>query len=68
MIMKHIKIFKDQTIITRSENGLTVCSTIWAQDEAEEFINRGDVDVLTMSYAGGQDNAIMVVYREVDWV
>ena len=66
-IVKHIKIFKDKTTTT-CNNGAWCCTTTWAQDEAEEVINRGDVDVLSISYAGGQDNAIMIVYREVDWI
>lgn len=66
--MKHIKIFRDQTTITKNQSGSSSCTATWARDEAEEFINRGDVDVLSVSYAGGQDNAIMVVYRDVDWI
>ena len=36
----------------------------WAKDKAEEFINRTDIEVLSIHYGGGSDDAIMVVYKE----
>jgi hypothetical protein len=37
----------------------------WAQTEAEKFINRNDIKVLSIQYAGGRDDAIMVIYKEI---
>lgn len=62
--MKKIKIFEDKTTTT-CNNGAWCCSTIWAKNEAEEFINRKDVEVLSIHYAGGRDNQIMVIYEEI---
>lgn len=38
----------------------------WAKDELEKFINRSDIEVLSIHYTGGSDDATMVIYKEIE--
>jgi hypothetical protein len=63
--MKKIKIFRDHEEYCVNPSGSSYVTGTWAQNEAEEFINRKDVEVLSIHYAGGRDNQIMVIYEEI---
>lgn len=62
--MKKIAIFKNQEEYHVNPSGSTYVTGTWARVEAEEFINRTDIEVLSINYAGGKDDAIMIVYEE----
>lgn len=62
--MKKIKIFRDHEEYCVNPSGSSYVTATWAQNEAEEFINHKDVEVLSIHYGSGQDNQIMVIYKE----
>lgn len=63
--MKKIKIFKNHEEYCVNPSGSTYVKGTWARDEAEKFINRPDVKILSIHYAGGRDENIMIVYKEI---
>ena len=63
--MKKIAIFKNHEEYFYNSSGSGYVTATWAQDEAEEFINRTDIEVLSIHYAGGNDDAIMIIYEEI---
>lgn len=63
--MKKIKIFRDHEEYYVNPSGSRYMACTWAQDKAEKFINRKDIKVLSIHYAGGQNNQIMVIYKEI---
>ena len=63
--MKKIKIFKNHEEYCVNPSGSSYVTGTWARDEVEKFINRSDIKVLKIQYAGGRDDAIMVVYKEI---
>ena len=64
--MKKIKIFKNHEEYCVNPSGSGYVKGTWAQTEAEKFINRNDIKVLSIKYAGGRDDAIMVIYKEIN--
>lgn len=64
--MKKVKIFK-----THEEYGSTPAAAArymtatFARDEIEKFINRKDIKVLSIHYAGGEKDDTMVIYEEI---
>lgn len=62
--MKKIKIFKNQEEHCINPSGSRYITATWARDELENFINRKDIKVLSIHYAGGSNDATMVVYEE----
>jgi hypothetical protein len=64
--MKKIKIFKNHEEYCVNPSGSSYVTGTWARDEAEKFINRPDIKVLAIHYAGGRDDSIMIVYKEIN--
>ena len=63
--MKKIKIFKNYEKHCVNPDGSRYITGTWARDEAEVFINRKDIKVLSIRYGGGEDDSIMIVYEEI---
>jgi hypothetical protein len=63
--MKKIKIFKNHEKYCVNSDGSRYITATWAKDEAEKFINRADIKVLSIKYGGGNEDAIMVIYKEI---
>ena len=63
--MKKIKIFKNHEEYCVNPSGSNYIKVTWAQTKVEKFINRKDIEVLAIHYAGGSDDSIMVVYKEI---
>jgi hypothetical protein len=63
--MKKIKIFKNHEEYCVNPSGSGYITATWACDEVEKFINRKDIKVLSIHYAGGSNDATMVVYEEI---
>ena len=63
--MKKIETFKNHEEYFYSSSRGNYMTTTWAKDKAEAFINRTDVEVLSIHYAGGKDDAIMIIYKEI---
>lgn len=63
--MKKIAIFKNHEQYCVHPSGSRYVTKTWARVEAEEFINRTDIKVLSINYGGGNDDAIMIVYEEI---
>jgi hypothetical protein len=63
-VMKKIAIFKNHEEYHVNPSGSTYMTATWARGEAEEFINRTDIKVLSIHYGGGSDDAIMIIYEE----
>lgn len=62
---KKIKIFKNHEEYCVNPSGSSYIKGTWAHTEAEKFINRNDIKVLSIKYAGGRDDAIMVIYKKI---
>lgn len=63
--MKKIKIFKNHEEHHLNPSGSGYITVTWARDEAEKFINRKDIKVLSIRYAGGSDDSIMIIYERI---
>lgn len=64
-ITKKIKIFKNHEKYCTNPDGSRYIKGTWARDEAEKFINRTNIKVLSIQYGGGNDDAIMIIYKEI---
>jgi hypothetical protein len=61
-----LKVFFDQETYHTTSRGASYVTATYATEEAEKFINRGDVEVLNIQYSYVKgSNSILVVYREV---
>jgi hypothetical protein len=61
-----LKLFQDKVCITVDLNGSSSMTGTFAINEAEEFINREDVEFIDLKYAinNNHDMNILVIYRE----
>lgn len=64
--MIKLKQFYDKTTITMNSNGYTCASGTFAIHEAEEFINRPDVELIDLKFSTNTHNEtnILVMYKE----
>jgi hypothetical protein len=64
--MKKVKIFKNHEEYCANPSGSQYMTVTWASENLEKFINRSDIEVLSIYYAGGSDDATMVIYKEIE--
>lgn len=61
-----LKVFFDQETYRTTPRGASYVEVTHATEKAEEFINRGDIEVLDIQYSYAKNGmSILVVYREV---
>ena len=63
--MKKVKIFKTHEEYGATPSGARYMTATFAKDAVEKFINRKDIKILSIHYAGGEKDDTMVIYREI---